>query len=55
MEQLGLVLLDDDLACGGLRDALEARLGGKCNKQATGPEQEPDLGGEVNGQGYRNY
>ena len=50
MEQLGFVL-----ARGGHRDALEARLGGRCNRQATGPEQEPDLGGEVNGQGYRTH
>ena len=50
MKQLGPVLKDEDLAPGGHRDALEARLGGKGNRLSTGTEQEADLGGEAYGQ-----
>ena len=50
MKQLGPLLKDEDLAPGRHRDALEARLGGKGNRQATGTEQKADLGGEAYGQ-----
>ena len=50
MKQLGSVLKDEDLAPGGHRDALEARLGGKGNRQASGTVQEADLGREAYGQ-----
>ena len=50
MKQICPVLKDKDLAPEGHRNGLEARLGGRGNRQATGPEQEANLGGEAYGQ-----